>query len=1108
MDSNLQHTGDSAQRRDALDPSRSFIVQAPAGSGKTELLTQRFLKLLAMVDKPERVLAITFTRKATQEMRQRILKRIHQAEVGATQLPVEGYERTAVELAATVSSRDQQLGWDLLRNPARLQIHTIDGLCARIAGLQATPGVGVTGLQVIEDARPLYDMAVRRLIEDIGNGKVAKFVYSALTRLLVHLQGDAARLQTLLARMLSRRDQWLTLLEKNATGPERTLQKRQQLELNCLFDTLGQASVSALMEHLLPLTVGSSETVWADGLRAAIQVSGQDPTDTPGQVNAIWMALCTVATQAGAPYAPGSIERLVLATGGGSDRERHVEALKTIVDDWRQNETATAVFQRFVRNPPNGLNPGQDEILSDCIVLLKVADVELRLLFADQGQADFQYLAEMAMKSLGSTEQPGEALLYEDYRLSHILMDEFQDTSLSQFRLLRRLISGWQAGDGRSLFLVGDPMQSIYRFREANVSLFRQVFEQQQLGEIPLQTLQLRFNFRSRHEVINFVNKQFDSIFSQGLSISPGAVEYAHVEAARGSGGEVLAHTWPEPRGDAHEAVLVADLLVRKQAEHTDISVAILGRSRKHLGLIATELKQRGLAYEAVNVESLSSRPVIQDLLALLRAILHPADRVAWLALLRAPWLGLSPAELHMFAVDRSGGDTLSLLSEPTLMTELSPAAQARAGALGKVMRQVIRARGRLALHRLVEIAWISMKGPFAVGSQPELDNAQRFFKLIAEVEVEQPEDVLANVITRMDNFYSGSVASKVQLMTIHGAKGLEFDLVILPGLHKISGNSGQDFLRIEDFQFEDGSEGVLMAPIKGKEDKDPDLYNYLRMLNSEQEVFEAQRVLYVAATRAKQELHLFGAWKMTGSGANRKPGCPQGTFMKMLWPLFKSVIDPDVDLELGNGAQAEPPVLPYLRLENAPPLSISPVVPRLATFAHSLSLPDRDAMALGEAVHLWLELLHDHPPDDWGGTWLSKRRPALEASLINAGATHENLDTLYTRLIRILDGVMQDPAGRNILRSEGKAASWAELPFYNRAGMQLKKHIIDLMVQSQDGSFVIVDYKTGQDNPETRQKWQTQLDRYRSIVASYTGRSDSDLLVFQVETREFIELE
>ncbi len=1085
---------DQGRRNEALDIGRSFIVQAPAGSGKTELLTQRFLKLLATVDKPERVLAITFTRKATQEMRGRILGRIRQAAEGAAEA-ASGYERVAVEFAAVVRQRDRTLGWDLVRNPGRLQIHTIDGLCARIAGMIPATGGRIPGLRIEEDARALYRTAARRMIEDVGNRQLAAFAYPSLTRLLVHLQGDAERLGDLVAAMLGRREQWLSLTAGADTDHAATLHKRQGEELACLGAVLGEASLETLLANLMALCDGAGEA--AADLHADLSRSRQEPGDTNLQVLACWRALAAISTTACEPFAARSLNSRVLPGGGGERRARCIEALQPLVSAWRDDALAKTVFKRFVKTPPLGLDAGQSEILSDCIVLLQVAEVELQHLFAEANQSDFQYLAEMAMQALGREDQPGDALLYADYRLSHILMDEFQDTSHAQYKLLRRLTSGWQPDDGRTLFLVGDPMQSIYRFRKADVSLFKQVFASGRLGGVRLQALRLSSNFRSSPQIIDWVNTRFEQIFKTPIEVSPGAVAYTPVNAERDTPGRVVAHPWPQSLGPAHEAALVADLIAAQQLRRPGASIAVLARGRKHLQAIAAELKKRRIGYEAVQAERLAERPVVQDLLLLLRAMLHPLDRIAWLGLLRAPWVGLTPAQMHAFAGTEC--DMLASMQAAAESPGLDEALARRVRALAEVMAEVMNARGRVPLHRLAEVAWIRLKGPYTIGARPELDNAQSFFRLLAQVEAAQPDDLLGTLLERMENFFAGSIASDVQLMTIHAAKGLEFDVVIVPGMHLGRGMDRQVFLRAEEFQFGDGSDGVLMAPLRSREEDTPGLYGYLQLLNREQEDCEASRVLYVAATRARQELHLFGGWKMTGSAGQRKPGCPSGTFMALLWPFFEEVVDAQEAGEAEAGTE-EAPLLPFLRLENEPPLALEPVTPELQVFAGELRLPDREAVAFGSAVHLWLELLHDHPPDHWSEAWLSERRPALRASLVNAGADAASVEVLCGRLEAVLNRVMTSAQGREIVEAAGKTASWAELAFYSRDGVQLRKHVIDRLYQREDGRFVIVDYKTGEESGESRQKWQAQLERYRQIVADCTDGEVSEAKIFTVK--------
>ena len=179
---------DAAARSAALDPRRSFIVQAPAGSGKTELLTQRYLRLLATVESPEQILAITFTRKAAAEMRARILQALQSADAPPPESP---HKRSTWELARAVRAVDAERGWQLMQHPARLRIQTIDALNASLA--RRLPVVAGTGaaLEPTTDTSPLYELAGRRLLERLGDGSA---VAAHLEVLVMHLGNRVERL--------------------------------------------------------------------------------------------------------------------------------------------------------------------------------------------------------------------------------------------------------------------------------------------------------------------------------------------------------------------------------------------------------------------------------------------------------------------------------------------------------------------------------------------------------------------------------------------------------------------------------------------------------------------------------------------------------------------------------------------------------------------------------------------------------------------------------------------------------------------------------------------------------------------------------------------------
>ena len=196
---------DAVDRRRALDVSSSCIVQAPAGSGKTELLTQRFLALLATVDEPESVLAITFTRKSAGEMRQRILGALREArEPGTLEKPPTA---ETLELAQRVLHRDEARGWGLIGNPSRLRIQTIDSLNMALARrVPLLAGLG-SGLGVEEDARPLYRLAAERLLGHLPGGLPSHS--EAVATVLAHLDNRVPAFVALVVEMLERREAWL-----------------------------------------------------------------------------------------------------------------------------------------------------------------------------------------------------------------------------------------------------------------------------------------------------------------------------------------------------------------------------------------------------------------------------------------------------------------------------------------------------------------------------------------------------------------------------------------------------------------------------------------------------------------------------------------------------------------------------------------------------------------------------------------------------------------------------------------------------------------------------------------------------------------------------------
>ncbi|HMB59347.1 MAG TPA: 3'-5' exonuclease, partial [Xanthomonadales bacterium] len=953
-------------------------------------------------------------------------------------------------------------------------------------------GGHLAGRQVPEDPKPIYRQAIVRLFEDLSQSDTDNPAREALVRVLVHLDGNAQSLQNLLVDMLAIRDQWSRSIGTRSADIEALLQDRQQQELNRFYEALGTQSLQQAMDIVTSLGRHMDDQQCIPA-QCALTLDGADGS-VEMELELAHRFCGLLVTAAGNPRAPGGINKgLFKSTPAeyAAELTDGVSELKAIYSAWQENEAARGAIERLASTPPLDLSGPEGkarnkQLRADIREILKHALAQLRVLFAEQGSADFQFITEAALLSLGESECPGEVLLSQDQRLEHILMDEFQDTSNTQFELLTRLVSGWEAGGGNSLFLVGDPMQSIYRFREANVGLFIDVTQRLCVGDVPLDYLQLQSNFRSNVEIIDWANQHFQRIFPAQDQRDSGAVSYAPASAEKGAGGQVAVFPLAPESDDADEAELALRLIQASRQQLGDPTIAVLVRARSHLTALARALLQAGIPFEAIKVNPLTHRPVISDLLAITRALSHPADRIAWLALLRAPWCGLTARQLHLLAGQNEQDDLFERIQVALQDAQSELSRHEPLQRLFQVMQCALKQSGSQSLRARVEFAWINLGGMYCYASKAELENARAFLGLLDELEKESSENLVERLMERLKDLYAASNPSKIQLMTIHQAKGLEFDVVIMPGLHKSTRKSDRPLVSLQDFRTGEGQDSALLAALPGRGEDLPSVYAYLDAVGKERTQFESQRMLYVAATRARQQLHLLGRYRV--SSKNAEPYMPAGTFMEMLGPAFLDQIDPGMEEAQGKekaGAEqaAAPTALPMLRLTNAPMASVAETAEIDGETTELNDLPALEAAALGDAVHLWLELIHDHWERGWTPEWFTNNTEALESCLRRAGIHETRIPALLPKFLETLTRTISSSPGRETVCPEGKAASWAELALFKREGHKISRHIIDRIYENNKGEFVIVDYKSGEDQPESRLLWQEQLSRYRALV-------------------------
>lgn len=944
---------DEAAREAALDIQRSWIVEAPAGSGKTGLLIQRFLKLLAQADiaSPAEILAITFTRKAAQELRNRVLEQLTAAS-HPPPLPLTAgtFDHRSRNLATAVLQRDAALGWHLLESPGQLNIRTIDSFCGELSrGMPVLAG-GVGGRQPVDDANALYEEAAERVLRELGG--TDPVLDEALRCLLLHRDARVADCTALIAGMLAAREQWgelVPLAASELTDERLDGPVRRQLE-----NTLGTI-ISESLSHaanLLPAGWLADLSDFAARMSAEPGCKGQPsplatfagkpaPPSNDVADHASWLLLVKLVLTGEGKLRSSLSNHLLgfeLPKGARPELQDLIHRLSS-AEDYGPGPVDALCSLRNLPEPR--LSDDQWTVLKAAFHVLRRALVELEILFAAKGTCDFTALSLTARQLLHPDRNTQADLSQPGLRLQHLLVDEMQDTSVGQYDLFEMLSRTWD-GFSQTVFLVGDPKQSIYAFRQARVERFLRTQRTERLGDVPLGALRLTANFRSQAELVHGFNQTFSAVLPppEALSATAGAttqkVEVPFTAAVPVRSGSVKpALHWharvnlteapasnPETgplsaaEADARSIHLaIEEFLARWPAKTDDGTpakpprIAVLARNRAHLAPVLAELKARAsLPFRAVEIEVLNERPEVFDLLALTRALLHPGDRVAWLAVLRSPVCGLTLADLLALTGEGPDAETAATVAHLVLGRKqlLSPRGQALLARTWPILQHALDTLGSTSLPTHIERTWRSLGADTCLDAS-SLANARHFLLLLHELELNGPLN-LQTLDRRLRKLYAetSNPNAAVELMTIHKSKGLEWDLVLVPALERGSGRPDTELLRWFELDAPGpgGQSSIILAPVSAKGDEGSRLWRWLGRLKTERELAESKRLLYVACTRAREELHLYGTAGLGRGGALANPKA--GSLLQAAWPAALPAFERA--LELAQTTQAPPP--------------------------------------------------------------------------------------------------------------------------------------------------------------------------------------------------------
>jgi ATP-dependent exoDNAse (exonuclease V) beta subunit len=528
----------------------------------------------------------------------------------------------------------------------------------------------------------------------------------------------------------------------------------------------------------------------------------------------------------------------------------------------------------------------------------------------------------------------------------------------------------------------------------------------------------------------------------------------------------------------------------------------VLVRARGHLAALVAAIRRHpaGWRFSAVEIEPLASRQAVQDLIALTRALHHRADRVHWLAILRAPWCGLRLADLQALAGDDHAATIWSLLNDAERMERLSADGRQRLIHVRGVLAEALAGQGRQRRRRWIEDVWKKLGGPaclVAADGAPDaggLADARAFLNRLDVLDaagrfsVDTLEDDMGRLFAAPDAQADG----RLQLMTVHKAKGLEFDTVILPGLHRQLKGGDSPLLLWEEVPIDGSSPQLIAAPWVPKHRRDdlPSAYDYLQGLEQERTANEAARVLYVAATRTICRLHLVGA---VGLNAKDEARPPANTFLELLWDKVGSEFLMAAGSPLAAQAESFDPANFVPKLIRLPQPAIPQLLQHTPNCKKALLFEDTEQeegahgsleTSCGTLAHLYMEMMARDGIEQWSAQRMQELRPAMRRWLMQQGHYDSETSQGAELVANVLCTTLDSESGRWILQPREGAAS--ELALASVAGLGVARHVIDRTF-IEDGARWVIDYKSASlGEAVAEEALARQAERYRPQLARY----------------------
>jgi ATP-dependent helicase/nuclease subunit A len=1077
---------DAESRAYAVDPTHNVVLEASAGTGKTSVLVARYVNLLKAGIDPANILAITFTRKAAAEMRERILRELRNS--------------------AEQSEIDRTRWLDLRDRLGDIAISTIDAFCLSL--LREFP--------LEADVDPAFELAdeteVPRLISTSLDRTMRVLV--AIARedrdvALVLAQLGIGRTREGLATLLDRRLVARDALDRFLARGPRHLEALQICR-----------DAAAALRDVLQTIPGGATALLKDGpsLHPRFSLFVRDVRrldhldDEPEAV--IRSVLERVSghflTSEGKARKGSSIYPYNQGHYPTKDAaKRHREAVFAAASRVEEvmfafNRDLNVVLARGVRR------------------MFAVALDQYRRALEERAVLDFSDVLDKALQLLRQMDEFSQSRFRLESRYHHVLVDEFQDTSRAQWELVSLLVQAWGEGLGvaanPSIFIVGDRKQSIYRFRDADVAVLRHAADYiQGLRPEGRPRRSIARSFRSVPGLLHFVNDVFTEMSQSDSGASGFTYEDrdrfpvdADLDSSAGNHGPVLGVAVAETPDEcaaavADEIVAILDGGAAVRDRTTGIArparpgdIGILFRSRSTHREFERELNARNVPTHVYKGLGFFDADEIKDVVALIRYLAEPTSHLRAAAFLRSRFIRLSDAALAQLAPDlapvlaAAGAETdAGLDAEDREVLALARPAVARWLALVD----------RITPAELIDTILAETGYAFELGGprrRQAWENLKKIRGLIRRIQnrgyatLPRIADYLIALSAGDESNAVVEALDSVNLMTVHAAKGLEFPIVFLVNLAKGASGPPRPVRVSVDSQDEPS---VSVGPFVSDTDE----------AEKERERHETRRLLYVALTRARDRLYLSSTLKegvfVPGRGSLAEV-LPES--LKTFFAGAANVFD-EVDTVAWTGTSGREYHWRLCRRATSPStiaasLAGSPIAHAEAAddFAAPLAAPERARVATGESVADadTADVAETGPPSDRILGLLVHR--LFEHAEPEANQTEAA--ELCRRLLRAEERIAVDDADSLVSRA---VALWLgararedvtmalagtvrlfEVPFATTTGPAgaIVRGTIDCLVRKEDGSVVVVEFKTGRARSIHRRQLDLYIDAARRL--------------------------